>query len=300
MDALAQYAALAARPYETIAGEAQTVPMVFASPHSGRDYPASFVAGSRLDPLTLRRSEDSFVDELFAGAPDQGAPLLRALFPRAYIDPNREPYELDPTMFEGTLPIEANTGSPRVMAGLGTIARVVCSGAEIYDGKLGIDEALRRIEAFYRPYHAELHRLIERTKQKFSAALLFDCHSMPSVGGPMDQDPGLKRVDFVLGDCHGSSCAPALSDTVDQFLRDAGYVVTRNAPYAGGFPPRHYGRPGAGVHTLQIEINRALYMNEATYERKPYFSTLAQHLSELAAFLSDLDPRGLVNDGPGT
>ncbi len=298
MDTLAQFAALSACPCDTLAGEAQTVPIIFASPHSGRDYPASFVAASRLDPLTLRRSEDSFVDELFVATPNHGAPLLRALFPRAYVDPNREPYELDPSMFDGALPDEANTSSPRVAAGLGTIARVVCSGAEIYDNKLSVDEALYRIETFYRPYHAELRRLVERTKARFGAALLVDCHSMPSVGGPMDQDPGLKRVDFVLGDAHGASCAPALSDAVGTFLRNAGYIVTRNAPYAGGFTTRHYGRPGEGVHALQIEINRALYMNEATYERKPYFATLARHMGELAGVLCDLDPCRLMADGP--
>lgn len=288
------------RIFEIVAPAAHTLPLVLASPHSGTDYAADFVAASPLDRHEIRRSEDSFVDELFAAAPDHGAPLLRALFPRAYVDPNREPYELDPMMFEGALPDGANTTSPRVAAGLGTIARVVCSGAEIYHGKLGVDDALRRIETFYRPYHDELRRLVERTKARFGAALLIDCHSMPSVGGPMDQDPGLKRVDFVLGDAHGASCAPALSDAVEAFLRKAGYVVTRNAPYAGGFTTRHYGRPGEGVHALQIEINRALYMNEATYERKPYFATLARHMGELAGALADVDPRKLMADGPGT
>ncbi|MHA1536526.1 MAG: N-formylglutamate amidohydrolase [Alphaproteobacteria bacterium] len=297
MDTLAQHDALGARPIETLVGAGQTAPLVFASPHSGRDYPASFVAGSPLDALTLRRSEDSFVDEIFAAAPDHGAPLLRALFPRAYVDPNREPYELDPSMFEGALPAEANSASPRVAGGLGTIARVVCSGAEIYDRKIGIDEALHRIETLYRPYHAELRRLLAQTKARFGAAVLIDCHSMPSVGGPMDQDPGLKRVDFVLGDAHGASCAPALRDRVEAFLSELGYVVTRNQPYAGGFTTRHYGRPAEGVHALQIEINRALYMNEASYERKPYFETLVQHMSALTASLTRLDPGKLVADG---
>jgi N-formylglutamate amidohydrolase len=247
--------------------------------------------------LTLRRSEDSFVDELFSAAPSRGAPLLRALFPRAYVDPNREPYELDPAMFDGGLPDFANTGSPRVAAGLGTIARVVCNGAEIYDQKISASEALARIDTYYRPYHGALGGLLDATADRYGIALLIDCHSMPSVGGPMDKDPGLRRVDFVLGDCHGASCAPELTDAVSTMLKDEGYVVTRNAPYAGGFTTRHYGRPGDGLHALQIEINRALYMDETTYERKPYFATLTEHMSALIGALTRFDWRALKADG---
>jgi len=297
MDTHVDTAGLLERPYEVLAPAAQTVPLVFASPHSGRTYPPEFVAASRLDPLTLRRSEDSFVDELFGAAPSLGAPLLKALFPRAYVDPNREPYELDPSMFDGRLPDFANTGSPRVAAGLGTIARVVCNGAEIYDQKISASEALSRIDTFYRPYHNALGALLDATTDRYGIALLIDCHSMPSVGGPMDKDPGLRRVDFVLGDCHGAACAPALTDAVAAILKDEGYVVTRNAPYAGGFTTRHYGRPGDGLHALQIEINRALYMDEATYERKPYFATLSGHMSALIDALTRFEWRALQADG---
>ena len=289
MDARADTHSLVARPIEVLEPPAHMAPIVFASPHSGKDYPPEFVSASHLDPLTLRRSEDAYVDELFAAAPAAGAPLLRALFPRAFVDPNREPYELDPAMFEGVLPEYANTSSPRVAAGLGTIARVVCSGAEIYGCKLGVADALDRIEAYYRPYHRTLNALIEATKARFGHALLFDCHSMPSVGGPMDKDPGLKRVDFVLGDCHGAACDRAISDFVEDYLKQLGYVVTRNAPYAGGFTTRHYGQPDAGVHVLQIEINRALYMDEATYDQRPYFPTLTRHMSELVNALTTND-----------
>jgi len=299
MDTHVETAGILDRPYEVLAPAAQTVPLVFSSPHSGRSYPPDFVAASRLDPLTLRRSEDSFVDEIFAAAPSLGAPLLKALFPRAFVDPNREPYELDPSMFDGALPDFANTGSPRVAAGLGTIARVVCNGAEIYDRKLSAGEALARIDTFYRPYHGALGSLLDATADRFGLALLIDCHSMPSVGGPMDKDPGLRRVDFVLGDCHGASCAPALTDAVAAFLKDEGYVVTRNAPYAGGFTTRHYGRPGDGLHALQIEINRALYMDEASYERKPYFAALAGHMRALVEALTRFDWRALKADGHG-
>lgn len=299
MDTHAQFAALAARPIEILRPAAQTAPLVFASPHSGRAYPPEFVAASRLDPLTLRRSEDSFIDEIFHAVPEHGAPLLRANFPRAYVDPNREPFELDPRMFEDRLPDYANTGSPRVAAGLGTIARVVCSGAEIYQRKLRVGDALGRIETYYRPYHAALRGLVDDTVERFGLAVLVDCHSMPSIGGPMDQDPGLKRVDFVLGDCHGAACAPGVVDAIEAVLKGQGYVVTRNAPYAGGYTTRHYGRPEAGIHAVQIEINRALYMDEATYEQRPYFATLAGHITALVAAIVDADWRRLKANGSG-
>lgn len=266
----------------------QTAPLVFASPHSGRDYPAEFLTEAALDPHTLRRSEDSFVDELFAAAPRWGAPLLRALFPRAYVDPNREPYELDPAMFADPLPDYVNARSPRVAAGLGTIARVVASGAEIYRRRLRFVEAEARIDALYRPYHAALERLITETQQRFGCCILIDCHSMPSVGGPMDTDNGLSRVDFVLGDCFGSACAGDVVDAVEASLRDAGYRVIRNNPYAGGFTTRHYGRPEKGIHALQIEINRRLYMNEATHTKVARFSRIAEDLEKVMATLAAL------------
>ncbi len=276
------------RAIEVIQPSAQRLALVLASPHSGTDYPAEFVASSRLDPITLRRSEDSFVDELFGAGPHLGAPLLKALFPRAYLDPNREPYELDPTMFEDPLPDFANTRSPRVSAGLGTVARLVASGAEIYGRKLRFAEVQERVDRLYRPYHRTLQGLIGQTVDRFGCCLLVDCHSMPSVGGPMDTDTGTNRVDFVLGDCYGTSCAGKISRLAEDVLTNQGYRVVRNQPYAGGFTTRHYGQPKAGVHALQIEINRRLYMNEATHERLPRFSTLAQHLSELIAALGAL------------
>lgn len=263
----------------------QTVPLVFASPHSGRDYPAEFVAASRLDPKTLRRSEDSFIDQLYDWAPELGAPLISALFPRAYCDPNREPYELDPAMFSGPLPQHANTRSPRVVAGLGTIARVVANGAEIYGGKLPVSEAEQRIERFYRPYHHRLEQLIRRTREAFGWSLLVDCHSMPSVGGPLDRDSGLSRVDVVLGDCFGGACAPLYTAVVEEAFRRLGYRVVRNTPYAGGFTTRHYGHPRQGSHALQIELNRALYMDEAEHRHGPGFGRIRQDIQQVAAEL---------------
>jgi len=166
-------------PFDIIEPLAQTAPLVFASPHSGRDYPVSFVAASQLDPVALRRSEDAFVDELYEQAPHLGAPLIRAHFPRAYVDPNREPWELDPKMFCDELPAWVNTTSPRVRAGLGTVAKVVTDGAEIYSGTITFAEAQSRIEHCYKPYHTALGALLQRTRDQFGAYLLIDCHSMP-------------------------------------------------------------------------------------------------------------------------
>lgn len=264
----------------------QTVPLVFSSPHSGRDYPAEFVAQSRLDARMLRRSEDSFVDELYAGVVALGAPLIAALFPRAYCDPNREPYELDPAMFSGTLPDHANTRSPRVLAGLGTIARVVASGAEIYAGRLPVAEAESRIARCYRPYHRRLRDLVETTRAAFGWSLLVDCHSMPSVGGPMDRDSGLSRVDVVLGDCFAAACSPLFTQVAEDTFSQLGYRVVRNAPYAGGFTTRHYGQPRLGSHALQIEINRALYMDEANHCHGPDFARVRADLERVAAALA--------------
>lgn len=264
------------------------VPLVFSSPHSGREYPADFVASSRLDPQGLRRSEDSFVDELFASVVRHGAPLLCARFPRAFCDPNREAYELDPSMFSGPLPPAANTRSPRVAAGLGTIARVVASGAEIYAGKLPVSEIDRRVSGFYRPYHRRLVTLIDEARLHFGWSLLVDCHSMPSIGGPMDRDVGLSRVDVVLGDCYGASCAPMITQVVEDAFRARGYRVVRNTPYAGGYTTRHYGQPRHGSHALQIELNRALYMDESRHAKLPGFDHLAADLDGVAAVLAEL------------
>ncbi|CAA7627778.1 N-formylglutamate amidohydrolase [Candidatus Terasakiella magnetica] len=264
----------------------QLVPLVFASPHSGRDYPPEFVAASRLDPQTLRRSEDSFIDELYAGVTQVGAPLLAALFPRAYCDPNREPYELDPSMFAGPLPNYVNTRSPRVLAGLGTIARLVSSGADIYAAKLPVAEAERRIAHYYRPYHRRLQDLVEATKTAFGWSLLVDCHSMPSVGGPMDRDSGMSRVDVVLGDCFAAACAPIFTQAAEEAFAHRGYRVVRNAPYAGGFTTRHYGRPQHGSHALQIEINRGLYMEETTHIRSSGFAQLQTDINYVVGELA--------------
>jgi N-formylglutamate amidohydrolase len=238
-----------------------STPLVLSSPHSGRYYPNSFLESSRLDLARLRKSEDCFVEELFVGAVTLGAPLLAARFPRAYIDVNREPFELDPELFADALPDYANTRSLRVAGGLGTIARVVADGEEIYRAPLQTAEALHRISRLYKPYHQTLAALLDQTRRHFGLAVLIDCHSMPSTGGSGGGSSG-SRPDFVLGDRFGTSCDPALTRRVADVLRDQGYDVALNRPYAGGYITEHYGRPSLGTHAIQLEVNRALYMDE--------------------------------------
>ena len=278
-------------PFSLFMPEEWSAPVIFSSPHSGHDYPAAFIEASRLDPLALRRSEDAFVDDIFAAAPNCGMPLLCARFPRVFVDPNREPYELDPEMFEDTLPDHVNTTSPRVVAGLGTIARVVTSGEDVYREKLLFKEADKAIQSTYVPYHEALQGLIEQAQTRFGCCLLIDCHSMPSIGGPMDRDPGFQRVDFILGDRHATSCAPGVTDAVETVLKSMDYAVTRNTPYAGGFTTDHYGQPAQACHTLQIEINRALYMNELTISRTEGFAPLKENLSKLVEAVSNIDAK---------
>jgi N-formylglutamate amidohydrolase len=270
-------------PFEILEPADWQGPLVFNSPHSGNVYPSAFLAAARLEIAQLRRSEDSFVDELFAGVVQRGFPLMRAHFPRCYIDVNREPYELDPRMFDGRLPSFANTRSMRVAGGLGTVARVVGDAQEIYNQRIPVDDALRRIEGLYKPYHRALRRLVTRVHRDFGTAILIDCHSMPSIAGSRDERP---RADIVLGDRYGTSCVAVVADTVEAVLTGAGYSVSRNKPYAGGFITEHYGNPPAGLHAIQLEINRALYMDERRFEPIASFGRLAAELEMLAERLA--------------
>jgi N-formylglutamate amidohydrolase len=275
-------------PFDVVEPNSLTSPLVFSSPHSGSVYPSLFLRGSRLDATALRRSEDAFVDELFAGAREIGAPLIRARFPRAYLDLNREPYELDPRMFDGRLPSYANTRSIRVASGLGTIARVVGEAQDIYAAPLSVAEGLARIEGLYKPYHAALRQLIERAHRLFGVAVLVDCHSMPSVPAlsTLGGDKKLK-TEFVLGDRYGTSCDKDFVDTLEQAIRGLGYVVQRNKPYAGGFITEHYGAPLVGRHAVQIEINRALYMDERLIERTERFAAIAADMTTVASAVAE-------------
>src|ERR1700730_6066577 len=270
-------------PFEAMEPAECRGPLLFNSPHSGRIYPRAFLLTSRLDLATLRRSEDSFVGELIEGVVARGHPVVRAHFPRCYVDVNREPYELDPRMFEGRLPSFANTRSMRVAGGLGTVARVVGDAQEIYRQRIPVDDAIRRIEGLYKPYHRALRRLFTRVHRDFGAAVLIDCHSMPSTAGSKDERP---RSDIVLGDRYGTSCVAAVAETAEATLRAQGYSVSRNKPYAGGFITEHYGNPAAGLHAIQLELNRALYMAERRFERSPSFVRLAADLETLADCLA--------------
>ncbi len=269
-------------PTTVLEPAAQAAPFVLCSPHSGRVYPRFFLAQSRLDPQSLRKSEDCYVDELFAHVAELGAPLIAARFPRAYLDVNREPYELDPDLFIERLPDYANTQSVRVAGGLGTVARIVADGEEIYRSRISLGAALERIELLYRPFHAKLMQLVERTREQFGFAILIDCHSMPSSS--MSQ-PGGARPDFVLGDRFGASCDAGITRFVREALAALGYEVQLNRPYAGGYITEHYGRPAQGVHALQLEINRGLYLDENRFTLNEAAARLQR---DLVAFSSRL------------
>jgi N-formylglutamate amidohydrolase len=270
-------------PFEIVEPATWRAPIIFNSPHSGSVYPKDFLTASRIDVVALRRSEDSFMDELIEELSSRGFPVVRVNFPRSYVDVNREPYELDPRMFTGRLPSFANTRSMRVAGGLGTIPRVVGDGQEIYRDRLSVDDALARIEALYKPYHRALRRLINKAHQAFGTVVLVDCHSMPSIGVSRDEP---RRPDIVIGDRYGTSCAPLLPDVVEETMRGLGYSVGRNKPYAGGFITEHYGNPASGLHTVQLEFNRAIYMDERRRERGPRFGQVAKDFAVLADALA--------------
>jgi len=266
-------------PFVLIEPLRRSAPLIFASPHSGRRYPADLLANTRIGLLSLRRSEDAYVDELFAGAAAHGACVLSATIARAYLDLNRDPAELDPEMFEQRPP-HALAGSARVQAGLGAIPRVSGDGQVIYRQRLTLADAARRMEAIHAPYHAMLANLMVETKANFGCAVLIDCHSMPSSAR------GAHAPDIVLGDRFGASCHPSVTALAEATLRRLGYRVARNAPFAGGHTTQTYGRPSQRAHALQIEINRALYLDERTLERTNGFARMRADMSRLAEALS--------------
>jgi N-formylglutamate amidohydrolase len=258
-------------------------PLIFASPHSGRIYPRQMMAASVLNQDQIRTSEDAHVDALIEGAPALGASLLLNRLARAYVDVNREPFELDQAMFEDELPEYARGRSARVAAGLGAIARVVANGREIYHRKLTFAEARARIEEVHQPYHTALRGLADEAKGRFGCAVIIDWHSMPSEAARTGQG-GI--CDFVLGDRYGRSCDRRIVETADRGLTLLGYRVARNSPYAGGYTTEHYGRPQEGVHALQIEINRRLYLDEPSMQTGPAFARLRGDLETLFASLA--------------
>ncbi len=266
-------------PFIVHAREPQAAPFILCSPHSGRIYPQTFLDQSCLTPLSLRKSEDCYVDELFQPVAAEGVPLIAARFPRAFLDVNREPYELDPELFIEPLPDYANAQSVRVAGGLGTIARIVADGEEIYSDKLPLASGLRRVEQLYIPFHAKLAELIEQTRHRFGFAILIDCHSMPSAsmapaGGP--------RPDIVLGDRFGAAADSKITRFLKECLAGLGYEVQMNRPYAGGYITEHYGRPARNVHAVQLELNRGLYLDEITLRSTEAFAGLQRDLTKLA------------------
>ncbi len=287
-------------PFEVASPVRRLAPVVFASPHSGRHYPDELLAATDLPEMVLRRSADNFVEEIFADAPAQGAPLLHGTYARAYLDLNREPWELDPRMFTEDLPSYVNTTSLRVAGGLGTVPRLAADGRDIYSAKLDFPEVRRRLDRVYFPYHHCLARMLEDSQQAFGHCLLIDCHSMPSSSGPgggsdknpvmgsQGAGPGSSRADIVLGDRFGTACAPELIDCVHDVLSGLGLRVQRNNPYAGGFTTYHYGRPVAGVHALQIEINRRLYMDEEQILPTPGMARVRSAMTAVIAALCRL------------
>ncbi|MCX7888811.1 MAG: N-formylglutamate amidohydrolase [Rhodobacteraceae bacterium] len=273
---------MAFRPYELFQPQQRTTSLIFTSPHSGRAYPPGFLKSSILDERTIRTSEDAFVDQLLDCVPGLGAPLLAATAPRAYIDLNRAPDELDPALVEG---VKAQAHNPRISSGLGVIPRVVSGGRAIYRGKIPFSDARARIEGCWHPFHAQLQLLLDGALARFGEAILIDVHSMPHEA--VDSVPGLagRKPDIVIGDRFGASAGATVVDRVEAAFRDAGFRVSRNVPFAGAYITQAYGRPSRGQHAVQVELDRSLYMNEAEIRPNGNFAAFRR---TLAAILQDI------------
>lgn len=271
-------------PYQLMMPDARTTSVIFASPHSGRDYKLSFLQGSVLDDMEIRSSEDAFVDVLYADAPKFGAPLLCATAPRAYLDLNRGPEEMDSGLIEGVRRVSQNS---RVASGLGVVPRVVAGGRQIYHGKISLAEAQYRITRYWRPYHDALQTLVDENHRAFGQSILIDCHSMPhealenvSVAGG--------RPDIVLGDRFGAAASGGVVERIEAAFASAGLRVARNMPFAGAYIVQHYGRPSRRQHAVQIEIDRGLYMDEATLQVNDNFEPLRKVLSGVMAQIAEI------------
>ena len=278
--------------FSLVAQDPPPTPLVFASPHSGRHYPAEMLAAAAVGPEALRQSEDAFVDQLIAPAAEAGAALILARYGRAFMDLNREPWELDPAMFGDELPAFAQGRTARVAAGLGAIARTASEGREIYARKLTFAEAQARVAKAHAPYHDALDRLLARARGAHGIAVLIDWHSMPEAAAKTAVTPRHgKGCDIVLGDRFGAACTRKLTDMVEKELEGMGYRVARNAPYAGGYTTEHYGRPASRTHALQIEISRALYLDEATLEPTEGLARLTADVGKLTTVLAESWPK---------
>jgi len=261
----------------------QTSSAVFSSPHSGSDYPEEMLERTNLRVEALRSSEDAFIDQLVNAAPAHGAPLIAARMPRAWLDLNRAEDELDPALISGAPKVNR---SPRINAGLGVIPRVVSDSRIIMDGKMTLSEARARVEAYHRPYHNTLSSLLTETRDRFGHAILFDCHSMPHDALAGSTMVNGARPEIVLGDRFGASCERWVMDAAMELFCDAGFRVVRNAPFAGGYITQTYGRPSRGIHALQIEIDRSLYMDEATIAKSIRFPAFQRKMNEIVRKLA--------------
>lgn len=268
--------------YTLLRADSVRAPVLFASPHSGTVYPKSMQALLCVPLADLQRTEDAFVDELYQQATAHGTQLLRANYARGFVDLNRDARELDASMFADGMPRSAGMPSARVKAGLGCFPRVGASGRDIYANPMSREDGLFRLDQVYDRYHDALQSEIEALKSDWSDIVVIDCHSMPS------RQPGRSSMpDIVLGDRFGSSCSARLTSVVERRCRREGLSVTRNAPYAGGYTTRRYGRPRRGIHVLQIEINRALYMNEMSVEKSAGFGRTRDQVSRIIEDIVD-------------
>ena len=271
--------------YNLILPDQPTSSVVFASPHSGREYPWSFLRQTVLDKNVIRSSEDAFVDRLFDCAPEFGAPFLVAGAPRAFVDLNRSPDELDPALIEG---VEKRGHNPRVASGLGVIPRVVANGRAIYRGKLSQDEVQRRITDYWQPYHNMLQDLLDQAHTHHGKAILVDCHSMPHEAMDGIARSGARRPEIVLGDRFGAAASGDVIDRIESAFASAGFVVTRNAPFAGAYITQAYGRPSRHQHAVQIEIDRAIYMNEQLIRPNNNFKAFRASLRNVIAEIAEI------------
>ncbi len=271
--------------YSLALPEFRTTSVIFASPHSGRDYPWTFLRKSVLDEKTIRSSEDAFVDQLFGAVTAFGAPFLMAHAPRAFLDLNRSADELDPALIQN---VPRSAHNPRVTSGLGVIPRVVANGRSIYRGKMPLKEAEARIATYWQPYHNALAELTRESQELFGEAILIDCHSMPHEALDSISYPAGKRPDVVLGDRFGAAASGDVVDRIEAAFAEAGFTVIRNAPFAGAYTTQHYGRPSINQHVVQVEIDRALYMNEAMIRPNANFNAMRDALTQVAASIAEI------------
>ena len=264
-----------------------TSSIVFATPHSGRNYSHDFLNSTILDAHVIRASEDAFVDQLFQSVTAVGAPLLAALIPRAFVDLNRSCEELDPALIEGLRPARR---SARVTSGLGVVPRVVAVGRPIYHGKISLGEVQARLRDVWYPYHQRLQALLDATRIRFGYVVLIDCHSMPHEA----VNPGLSSKtspEIVVGDRFGAAADPKVTERVQAAFVSAGFRVSRNMPFAGAYISQHYGKPKRGQHVIQIEIDRSLYMNEVSVEPLANFADFQARLYEVIKEIAEVEVR---------